>query len=86
MENGAAGKEDGIGKAGDKTARKDAESLARGYALGVTVLSISSLLVVCPVLGLWLDSRFGTGMLFGAIGFAVGLYATVSQLIRLVNR
>lgn len=70
----------------DENQTDGAFSIGRGYALGITVLSISAQMVVFPLLGLWVDSKLGTGVLFGAIGFVAGLYATLSQLIRLVNR
>lgn len=70
----------------DEDQTGSAFSIGQGYALGITVLSISAQMVVFPLLGLWVDKKLGTGVLFGVIGFAAGFYATLSQLIRLVNR
>lgn len=70
----------------DEKQANNAASIGQGYALGITVVSISAQMVVFPVLGLWVDSNLGTGILFGSLGFVAGMYATLSQLIRLVNR
>lgn len=61
-------------------------AIGHGYALGLTVLSISAQMLVFPLVGFWIDGKLGTGMLFGVIGFAAGFYATLSQLMRLAKR
>lgn len=64
----------------------ESDSLAKGYALGVTVFSISVQIVIFPLLGLWIDKQFGTGILFGTLGFFAGLYSAISQLLRLSKK
>lgn len=59
------------------------ESAGRGYALGMMVFAISSQMFLFPLAGLWLDRQVGTGLLFAALGLAVGMYTAISQLMRL---
>ncbi|MDR0870740.1 MAG: AtpZ/AtpI family protein [Planctomycetaceae bacterium] len=60
-------------------------SIAHGYAVGVSVLAISAQIVVFPLLGFWVDSKLHTSFVFGALGFVIGLYTAVRQLIRLTQ-
>ncbi len=69
---------------GDK--QNASASLGKGYALGLTVLSISAQIVVFPLAGLWVDKQLGTGMLFGAVGFVAGMYSAIRQLLQLTKK
>lgn len=60
-----------------------ASSAARGYAIAMQVIGASALMVVFPLSGRWVDGKLGTGVLFLLIGFAIGFYAAISQLIRI---
>lgn len=62
---------------------KKNDGIARGYAVGMSVLAISAQIVVFPLIGFYIDGKLHTGALFGGIGFAVGLYTAITQLIRL---
>ena len=59
------------------------QNAGRGYALGLMVFAISSQMFLFPLAGLWLDRQAGTGLLFAAIGLVIGMYAAISQLMRL---
>jgi len=59
------------------------QSAGRGYVLGLTAFAISSQIFLFPLAGLWIDRRTGTGLLFAAIGFVLGMVAAISQLMRL---
>lgn len=61
------------------------DTIGRGYALGMSVLSISLLFVLCPLGGHWVDGKLGTGGIFAAMGFALGLFTGIHQLIRLTR-
>ncbi len=63
----------------------DGDSLGKGYALAMTVLSASALLVIFPLCGLWVDRQLETGILFGILGFVAGFYAMISHLTRLTK-
>lgn len=67
----------------DKRQESDRAALGRGYAIAVHVMAISAMMVIFPLLGHWLDGKWGTAplLLFG--GLIVGIYATFSQLLRL---
>lgn len=51
--------------------------------IGVQALAISIEMVLIPAAGLWLDSKLGTGVLFGGIGLVLGMFVGIKQLIRL---
>ena len=59
------------------------QNVGRGYTLGLMVFAISSQMFLFPLAGLWLDRQAGTGLLFATIGLVIGMYAAISQLMRL---
>lgn len=72
-----------IDKKNTNTRERQLRIAFRGYGVAIQVISASALMVVFPLLGLWLDRKIGTGLLFAGIGLAIGFYATISQLIHI---
>jgi F0F1-type ATP synthase assembly protein I len=54
--------------------------------IGLSVISISAQFVIIPAIGLWIDRQCGTGVLFAAIGLALGMFTGIRQLMRLNHR
>lgn len=61
----------------------NAEAIGKGYMIGIQAVSISIQIALLPVLGLWVDKKLGTTLVFGAIGLVLGLYSGIMQLNRL---
>jgi F0F1-type ATP synthase assembly protein I len=66
--------------------REGRSSLAAGLAWASLVTSTALQLVVPPVVGLWVDQRYGTGPWGLLIGAVAGFAAFGSSLWRLMRR
>lgn len=72
-----------------KSQKEQEDSLSavgKGYTMGISVLAISSQMLIIPLIGIWVDRRLGTGILCAALGLLLGMYSSISQLIRLGNQ
>jgi len=61
----------------------DQETIGKGYMIGLSVISVAAQFVIIPAIGLWIDKQCGTGLLFAAIGLALGMYTGIRQLMRI---
>ena len=53
--------------------------LAKGYLLGILVLTASIEAVIPMILGSWLDKRYQTAPLFVLLGIGLGIVIMVTQ-------
>ncbi len=57
--------------------------MAKAYQCATRVVTISAGMVLPGMLGYWLDSRLGTGILCMIVGFALGMTYGIYELVRL---
>jgi F0F1-type ATP synthase assembly protein I len=60
--------------------------LARGVEWSTRITSVSLLFVVPGLIGLWVDSRLGTGILFTAVGMILGFVLGFWEIIKVASR
>jgi hypothetical protein len=61
----------------------DRDPISKGYAWSVIVSSIGMEMVVPPLIGLWIDRKCGTIVLFTILGAVLGMVCAISQLVGL---
>lgn len=61
--------------------RPDLSPLARGYAWAFRIMTASTAMVVPGLVGLWLDTRFGSRPWLTVVGFGFGLWLGTWRLI-----
>ena len=71
--------------ADDSKQDDDRSSLALGYAKAARVFSIGIEMVIPILLGVWLDWKLGTVVLFLLLGVALGMGIAVMQLVRIAQ-
>ena len=60
--------------------------LAIGISWSVTLSGIAMQAVLPCLIGLWLDRRFGTGMLFFFVGLVLGMVSATVNLIKISKK
>jgi hypothetical protein len=63
----------------------DRPPLARGIEIAYRIIGISLQMVLPGVLGLWVDRWLGTRFVFTLLGFGLGLYVGIRQLVAVAN-
>jgi F0F1-type ATP synthase assembly protein I len=58
-------------------------AIAAMWSSRITTVSLE--MVLPGLLGLWIDSKLGTKLLFGLVGFAFGMVAGIRHLITMTN-
>jgi len=71
--------------ANDPDSESDLSPLARGYLLGVQILSMTLDMAVPIFLGLLADRSWGTTPLFVLLGVGLGLVILIVQLVKLAS-
>ena len=69
----------------DSKQNDDRSPLAVGYAWAARIFSIGIEMVIPILLGIWLDRKLGTVVLFLLLGVALGMGIAVMQLVRIVQ-
>ncbi len=64
----------------------DQSALANAIAIAHTLLSIALQMALPPLLGYWLDQRWGTGSLLTILGAILGLVAGMYNLVRTARK
>ncbi len=59
--------------------------LAIGYAWAARIMSISFEMVLPALLGVWLDQKLGTVVLFLLLGLMLGMFVGFLQLLKIVK-
>ena len=59
--------------------------MALAWAWATRIIALSASMVIPALLGVWIDQKLGTTVVFMLIGFAFGITAAVVQLMRIVK-
>lgn len=69
----------------DRPPEDDRSAISLAYAWATRVMVIAAEMVLPGLVGIWVDQKLGTVVLFAFIGFAFGITLAIMHLVRMTK-
>jgi len=69
----------------DRHPQDDRSAISLAYAWATRVMVIAAEMVVPGIVGVWIDRKLGTLLVFALAGFALGITLAIMHLVRMTK-
>ncbi|MCC7085836.1 MAG: AtpZ/AtpI family protein [Pirellulales bacterium] len=69
----------------DRRPADERSVISLAYAWASQIIVVAAEMVVPGLIGLWIDQRLGTLVLFAVVGFALGITLAIVHLLRMTS-